>query len=300
MKKLSTLFVLISFIAVFGVLLSGCKKTENNPPTVIVTGVTEGAQYYMGQVPTVIITVGSNDGELVSLTINVTGAIAPTITDITMNPAAALDPTNVSSPFLFESGYHNVVVNYNPVINVAGTVSLQFTIKDSNDEIAQTTVTFTVVQPTIVTHSLELGDQSSAVGSFCASFEGEVYTLAQIPGNYAKIDMIYIYNTTWGDAIYSPDDSDIQNEAWIDWANWNPKNSTRFNYVTDTNFDFANATWQDIIDVAANAADYKAYDLHIGEVYGFKTVSNRLGILRITNVSGTVGGTIQFDVKIIQ
>lgn len=300
MKKLCILFVLVAFIAASGIMISGCKKTENNPPTITYTGIVNGQSYFKDQVLTFTVTINSNDGDLKTLTINPINVLPPTV--VATVPTDVIDPVATTSPLNFKSGNHSISITFNANLNTAGQVTLQFVVTDSNDETAQATVVITVIQPNIVAHSLELGDQASATGSFGASYEGEVYTLTQASSNYAKIDIIYFYNTTFGDAFYSPDDSDIQNETWggvIDWANWTPKNSTRFTYITDTNFDFANATYADIITAAAGATDYKAIDLQIGNVFGFITTNDRYGILRITNISGTVGGTVQFDVKIV-
>ena len=104
MKKLNT-FVLISLITVMEILIPGCKKNDNNEPFININGVTNGAQYFIRHVPIVIITIGSTDGELKSLTIDGSGwSYAPTILDIFVEPNAALDTTSTCSPFLFKSG----------------------------------------------------------------------------------------------------------------------------------------------------------------------------------------------------
>ncbi|MCX6256474.1 MAG: hypothetical protein NTW49_01005 [Bacteroidia bacterium] len=308
MKKFSTVLLMISFAAIFGVLLTNCKKTENTPPTVTITGITDGTTYNLGEIPDVIITTGAVDSKLVSLTIDVTGALPASITDLNATasvPSDALDQTVTSSPFAFKSGLTNAKIYYNVKVSSAGTVALRFTVKDSNDEITQVTVTFTVTVPQIVNNTITLGDQASSTGSFGASYEGSVFTTSQVASNYSKIDMIYYYDATNGDALYSPDDVDIHTQTWggvIDWASWTPQNSTRFVFLGNNPAPefFDSATYQDIIDNTATTTDQVAIGLTLGDVFGFKTVSNRMGVLKITAISTTTGGTVTFDVKIIQ
>jgi hypothetical protein len=300
MKKLSTLFVLISFIAVFGVLLSGCKKTENNPPTITITGL--GDTYLKGAVDTFTVLISSNDGDLTTLENELINVLSPVV--FSTVPADAIDGTSTTCPLDFKSGNHSITIRFIVNFSTAGQVTIKLKVTDSNEETAQETIIVTVTEPpTIILYTdVELGDQSSAVGSFYASYENEVYTIGQISSNYAKIDWIYYYDeTTWGDAFYSPDDQDIQNQTWIGWANWTTVNSTKFVWLETYNFTYA--TWQDIQvagDSAVTTAWTKAYDLQIGDIFGFRTADSKSGLLKINDVSGTVGGTVKFDVKILQ
>ncbi len=139
-----------------------------------------------------------------------------------------------------------------------------------------------------------MGDQTATTGSFAAAFDGTVYKLADVAANYGKIDMIFYSGSTLGKFIAGPTDDQIQTITWsnaVNWANWNPKNDTKFGKVTAADFD--GATYASV--AALTAGTTRVSSLANGDVVAFKTAAGKYGVFKVTALSTEI--TIEVKIQ---
>lgn len=195
--------------------------------------------------------------------------------------------------------------------NEAGEENIKIEAFDKDNESAE--ISFNIVTDagltkSLISHDITLGAQNSATGSFCASFEGEVYTITELKdGNeYANVDIVYYYGATNKSALFSPKsiaDNSITWSGSVPTENWGTPNETLFNKVSAADYNDATYTSVETLGMSgdlhiANGGRSPVDGLKSGDAYAFKTADGKYGVLSVTSVSGENDGTISFTVKI--
>lgn len=310
MKK-AKLF-LLAFVAVFAVVFTSCEE-DKNPPTISVSGIQEGGSYTLGSVPTLVAVIGSNDAELKTLSIDVTGTgiLPAALSNLTTSPANAFE-TGTGSPFTFVNNIQNVTVNYAMAITQAGSFSVRLTAVDKNDESVEVIITFTVTAAAGQIKSYNdviLGSYNNAtLGSSFASVDGLVYSLADAKANSNKIDFVYFYGATNLATMAAPNDV-LLDEVFTTASapsTWTVRNATKMkkSALTATAFDAITNDAAIIADATGLSASH-VNSLAVGDVITFETAStsafaSKKGMLKITEITGTDAGSIKFTVKVQQ
>jgi hypothetical protein len=212
---------------------------------------------------------------------------------------------NITDP-LWDTTFSTDTFNRDFYITVpnVGDTRLTFTVTDKDgqtDELAFV-VTVTAVNDINTYTEVLLGSyDNSSYGSSFASADGSVYMMADAKANAAKVDWLYYYGVTNLATLAAPDDASaatIFNGATNGLPTWTVRNPTRFSLVS------GGAVWDNILtsaDIAAlatNTTETKVNQLQVGDIVAFKTASNKLGLLKISDITGTSAGTIKYDAKV--
>ena len=292
------LFLGLTLISLLGLFVS-CGEDSQPPSISLLTG----SGYYVPSTPVTpgepitfgVTAIANADSKENITNITVTGTINGTPTElanITYNDATVTVEWDMDAP------------------PTAGTATITIVATDAAGETAE--VSFDIVTQgtakTLVTHAITLGAQDHATGSFCASFEGTVWTVGELKtGNhYAEVDIVYYYGATNKWALFSPKaivDADISWGGLVPVANWTTKNATKFRKAAATDYD--NATYYTVetlgalaeLDIA-NGGDNPIEGLAVGDAYAFKTADGKYGIFKVTAITLTNDGTISFTIKI--
>lgn len=143
---------------------------------------------------------------------------------------------------------------------------------------------------------------NSSYGSSFASADGSVYTLSQAKANAAKVDWMYYYGVTNLATIASPNDASVSTifTSADGPASWSVRNDTKFAKVTlPSGLTWDNITTDaEIIPFASSASATKVNTLTVGQVVSFKTVTGKMGLLKVEEITGTGAGTIKYSVKV--
>jgi len=285
-----------SLIALVGLFMS-CGE-EAQPPSITVL---TGSGYYVSGTaiaPGAVVTIA------VTATANATSS--ENITDITVTRG----DNSVAASQAFDNATVTVEVEI-PALETAGTETITITATDNAGETAVAMVdivTDEALAGSLKTNTIILGAQDNTTGSFCASFEGMVYTIGELKGasNYADIDIVYYYGATNKTALFSPKaivDNSITWEGLLPVSSWTTVNETKFRKAAATDFD--NATFNSVATLGgladlgiANGGDDPIEGLAVGDAYAFKTADGKYGIFSVTAIEGTSAGTIAFTIKI--
>jgi hypothetical protein len=142
---------------------------------------------------------------------------------------------------------------------------------------------------------------NTAHGSSFASSTGAVYFLADAKVNAAKVDWLYFYGVTNQATLAAPDDAaaaTLFNSTTNGLQTWSIRNATRFRLAT------GGAVWDnittaaDIADIAVNTTETKVNLLEVGNIVVFKTVGNKLGVIKIDGLVTGAAGSITYSVKV--
>jgi hypothetical protein len=187
----------------------------------------------------------------------------------------------------------------------AGTERWTFTITDKDGEFSEISfnITTTAGGPINEYSQKILGSyDNSAYGSSFASADGTVYTLADAKANAAKIDWMYYYGSTAFATLSSPSDASAASvfSTGNGPANWSVRNDTKLGKVTlPTGLTWASITTDaEIVILASEASDSKVTALTVGQIVAFKTVTGKLGLIKVEAITGTGAGTITYSVKV--
>ncbi len=190
----------------------------------------------------------------------------------------------------------------------AGTERWTFTITDKDGESSEISFNVTTTAPTTgkpiksYTQTILGSYDNSTYGSSFASADGTVYTLADAKANAAKIDWMYYYGATNMATIASPNDPTVL-QIFTNSngpANWSVRNDTKFAKVTLP----VGVTWDnittdlEIIPLATGITETKANMLTVGQILAFKTVTGKMGLVKIDAITGTGAGTITYAAKV--
>ena len=185
-----------------------------------------------------------------------------------------------------------------------GKVKLYFELTDKNGMKNDQSFEMVIIEPGTAIkkwENVEFGSYNDAVGSFFSSTEGFTYTVAQTsnsPANQAKVDFLYFYGATNKNAMASPDNPEAISIPTLKLNLWTTKNQTRFNpsNLTAGQFNSIGASYQfPTFDVGSQSTIVNKLD--VGKIFMFKTKSNKLGLVMITQLS-TRGDTAKATVLI--
>jgi hypothetical protein len=157
-----------------------------------------------------------------------------------------------------------------------------------------------IVDGQIDSYSITLGSYENYIyGSFFAALtaDGMVYTKDEAEANQEEVDIVYFYGDTYNATLASPADDDAITVYNI--GGWAILNETLL-HESLADFDNIGTALQvkDAYDNAAGAS--KVFDLGTPDVIAFKTVDDKYGLLKITDVIAGAAGTIAFEVKVMQ
>lgn len=192
----------------------------------------------------------------------------------------------------------------------AGVEKIEFKVTDKDGQSATKSLQITtqvVVTPIPVnTFTMKiLGSYQSTTGSSFASIDGTVYTLAEAFANQASIDFLYWWGASTSATIGAPNDPKAM-EVYTGingLPNWTTRNATRFISTTQTaaEFDAIGDNDGDILaTLAAGATLSRMGTLAVGNVFGFLTVTDKYGLIKVTHITTGAGGDITIDVKVQQ
>jgi hypothetical protein len=292
-KNLLLGFALISMVG----LLSSCSKDAQPPSIEVLTG----------------------SGYYVSGTAVAPGAVVTVAVKATANTSSAENIKSLKVLRGDNSEYASEVFDAATVtkeyaitaLETAGTETITITATDNAGETAEAyvdIVTDEALAGSLKTNTIVLGAQDNTTGSFCASFEGTVYTVGELKGagNYADIDIVYYYGATNKTALFSPKaivDADISWGGLLPVNSWTTINETKF--IKAAAIDFDNATYHSVATLGAladldiaNGGDAPIEGLAVGDAYAFKTADGKYGIFSVTDITGTNEGTIGLTIKI--
>lgn len=184
-----------------------------------------------------------------------------------------------------------------------GETRLAFTITDKDGETAELAIVVTAnaVDDINAYSEVLLGSyDNSTYGSSFASADGTVYKIADAKANSTKIDWLYFYGVSNQATLAAPDDADAATifTGTNGLPSWATRNATRFRLVTEGAVWDNIATSADITAIATSTTETKVNQLAVGNIVAFKTAGNKLGLIKITEITGTGAGTIKYDVKV--
>lgn len=257
-------------------------------------------------------------------TINFLGGAGYTSSDATIDAGSdvkigitAQSGTAKLSSFVIKATHNNVSVtvydttfstdtytrDFTITIDDLGETRLTFTVTDKDGESAETSLVITANQVDNISSYTQkiLGSYNNAtIGSSFASADGTVYMMADARTNSSKVDWLYFYGATNLATLAAPDDAVAATifNGTNGLQTWTTKNATRFRLVSE------GAVWDniltaaDIAAIATNTTESKVSDLSVGNIVAFKTADNKLGLIKVTEITGTSAGTITYDVKV--
>ena len=152
-----------------------------------------------------------------------------------------------------------------------------------------------------------LGDQGNLnVGSYYASSNNAVYLSSSAAAHSSSIDMVYYYGSTNQATLAAPNDPTINGGSGNLSLGTilNPKNETIFRTTSITASDFDAINNDAIFNTLSGTDLTKVNTLDIGNVIAFKTVTGKVGLIKVTNLvagtSGVTNGSITITVKVQQ
>lgn len=284
MKKINLLIATLILASL--AIVTSCKK-DKTPPTITFKGGTgytsSDITIDQGATLTFGITAQSGSSKLQELKIVATS---------NNTPQTLLDSTFSADTFSND---------FSIMFSSVGQSRLTFTITDKDGQTAEVALVVTSVEAISTYTQKILGSYGNlTIGSSFASADGTVYKMADALTNASKIDWLYFYGNSDLATLAAPDDADAATifTGTNGLANWAVRNSTRFRLVSE------GAVWDNILlssDIAAIATGTTAtsvMQLAVGDIVAFKTAGNKLGVLKVSDISGTSAGTITYDVKV--
>jgi hypothetical protein len=296
------LFLGLAFVSLAGLFVScGDSTTDPQPPSISLKA---GGDYYVANTSVA-------PGELIKFGVTVTAnaTSGKKIQNVTVtrtfnnNPDVIVDSSINEDIFVADWEIY--------ASDAAGTETITIVAEDKDAETAE--ISFTIVTDagltkSLLTHSITLGAQDNVTGSFCASFEGTVYTITELKNGskYADVDIIYYYGATNKSALFSPKAIVANDITWggaVPVANWTTQNETKFRKAVAV--DYNDATYNSVAALGtladldlANGGGSPIAGLAVGDYYAFKTADGKNGVFSVNAVSGEAAGTISFTIKI--
>jgi hypothetical protein len=205
----------------------------------------------------------------------------------------------------FSSDSYNAAYNFKSAAQ-AGIVKFTFKISAADGESAEASIIITTTAGSIKTYSQKiLGSYDAAIGSSFASADGVVYSLPDAKANASKIDWMYYYGSATSLAtLVAPIDATASSvfSGANGPASWSTKNDTKLAKVTLP----SGVTWDnittdaEIIPLASGLTETKVNLLAVGQIVSFKTITGKMGLIKIEAITGTAAGNITYSVKVQQ
>gem|GEM_PF-621457 len=148
--------------------------------------------------------------------------------------------------------------------------------------------------------SVMMSAQNLTVPGSFYSFEAGVLDLNQAFQKQETIDLLYYYYGEDENVIASPG-ANIESGVFEgDLLNWETRRTTRFIEIDMPMEDFYSAENDSLLIVSYQEGNgkRKAKNLTSGKTFSFKTQDSKFGIFRVTEVEGTLTGTVKIDIKI--
>lgn len=296
MKRFS--LVLISLSLVISGFLTSCTK-EDDP---------DGPQIsFSNDETSTTLSSGVTSFQINADITSVTGLASVRISRVT---SAGKDQLTLIEDFSDKNSYH---LTYT-VSNIVENVTIEVSATDKND--VENARNFTInITPVVIptedklvfytgTLAAQLGAQSSSLGSSYATSIGAVYSSAAAKTNASKVDFIYYYkdDATVKAEFISPSYASTNYSTYV--TGWGTKNETLLKDVSTSvsasQFDAIVKTNDDPIKAAAVEfpTEQRVTALAVGDVFAFKTAGNKLGLAKVTAVTGTTAGSITIEVKV--
>jgi hypothetical protein len=292
MKKITTLFI-IMFAGI--IMFSGCKKDD---PAVLPTITLKSTAGFISANTQAAF----GDTLIFGVTANSNGTDNLVKFSVYVNNVNIVDSTINTQNFSFD---------FYSLKSVAPSEVWKFVATDITGKEASTTVTITGNFGQIDTHTgITLGAQNNAAVESFLSYDNNTvtkYFQGDAFGNQEKIDMFCFYENTATHQNYMTLAAPGSNITGIFSGSTAPdlyttKNLTYFEKTELTAAEF-DAIANDAVVLASFNPDpslkrKKASVLTVGDVYAFLLHTGKIGLLKITAVTGVEDGTLQMDVKI--
>jgi hypothetical protein len=283
-------FMFVAAIALIAVLFTSCSKDEEVLGGPTVTFITT-AGYTSADV-----TLLYQDTVMVGISAVGNGSDNIKQIKITANEELLKD-TAVSQPQL--------ELSINIIKGVAATETWKFEVIDVAGHSTIKTLVLSRVNLINSYNVLLLGAQDNPTDpSFLSTSDGVRYMQAQAFENQAKIDLFCFYENTASHQNMMTLASPGSNITGIFTGTTSPENYTIKNVtffvkttLTAAQFD-AITTDEAILSAFDNDNKFKkAKQLAVGEVYAIKVQSGKYGMFKVTNVTGTETGKLEFTLK---
>ncbi len=283
MKKLPILLVLMAGI----MLVSSCSKDDDpvGPPSLNFIGgegyVDEDSDIHVNTVFTVGIAASANAE---------TGSKLTTLRlTRTMNNQTFLDTT-----LSINENSYNVDFQFNSQ-QAGQSETIAFILTDKEGQTASKSLVLTYISlgvNVIKTADVNMGSFNDDYGSFYATNNNQVYSIAEASNNQANIDFLFYKGVTNGSSIASPADADANTVYAI--SDWTTKNQTLFASTTLTAEDFdAIGEMYEFPEFLGTASGIT--NLESGDVIMFQTVGMKVGYIKVNSVNSR-GDYMNLDV----
>lgn len=275
--------------------MNSCTEDDDTPdpkPTITVT-VDSVSTGWQGDVIDFTIIIGSNSN----------------LETLKIQPDNANGPTTNFFDTSYTSNTNNETINYSYTIPTSGindgdVIEITFTV---TDEVSSQNVSknVNIVIPggnAINTfNNIILGSYNHTTGSFCASFDGGVYTISTAKANQSLIDFLYYYGATNKATIAAPNDVDAGTITTLGLSTWTTKNATTFKKVTNT-IDWANVVDDVVIEeeTASGVTETAITDLSDNDVLAFISTTGKKGLIKINTIVIGDNGTVDLSIKVQQ
>ncbi len=274
MRKLSFLLLTV-FTGI--VLMSSCKKDDENigSPTINFIG---GAEYI------------DQDAILPEYTFFKVGIAASANVEsgnklTTLRLTRTMDNvTYVDTTFTVNDDQFNADFTFN-VQQAGKTESIAFVITDKADQTARISLNITSEATGVAvskTVDVMMGSFNDDYGSFYSTVNKMAYGIADASSRQADIDFLFYQGAVNGSTIASPADEKA-NEVYAISA-WTTKNETLFAATTMSVEEFdaigATTTFPEFTGTASSITQ-----MGVGDVIMFKTVGQKLGFIKINQIS---------------
>ncbi len=289
------LIILSLFFGVLAIILSGCKKEdENSIPTLTIktsTGYTCDGSFLNNHKAKLGIVADGGGENITNLVIKIT--------------------KNGNTTTLIDEGHNDATLDITKELQLSQGDSLYWNITVMNKDRQSASVSFFTRDTTLSYGEIwsyagiRMGMQSSTIGSYFDPFTGTVYNATEATANQGNVHILTYYYLSSGIPSFtfaSAGDSDAPTYLPA-MTNWSLKNYTDWDYVTVVSTSTFDACTNDSLLVAAfhsgagiSSRKYKWADA--GKVIPFKTTNNKTGLIKVNAISGAESGYIDFDIKI--
>lgn len=288
MKKLS--FLLFTIMA-GALLLSSCSKDDETlgPPTINF----KGGDGYISADATIAVNTLFTVGIAATANAESNKKLSTLRLTRTMDNQTFVDTTLTINETQFNGDFQFNAQNAGQVEKIL------FVLTDDAGKTASISLTLTYEAVGIAVSknaNVLMGSHNDDNGSFYSTANKQVYDIATASANQADIDFLFYLGTNNGSTIASPADSDANTVYAI--GEWTTKNATLFatTEITVEEFDAIG----DVYEFPEFTGDQSGIaHLENGNVIMFKTVGEKLGLIKIDQINGK-GDHVTLDVIVAE
>ena len=290
-------FLSITFIVTVSLLFTSCKKaTPSDPKPVMTFRTATGFTSSDATLP-----VGGQFK--VDIITSASAATGAKLTNLKIVRIFNNKSETVVDSSFFVPYFNAEITSYTR--SVVGQEKWTYTLTSADNEVNEKSITITtqfIFEPINEYSSIIIGAQKNSNGNAFSSKNGTIYSMADAKSNSAKIDWLYLNDSTNLATIAAPIDPAvalIYNDSTSGVGTWSVKNSTTFKKVTDP------VNWPSITNDSVIISETysginfsKIAALAKYDILSFVTASGKRGLIRIDDISGTVAGQITISVKV--